>query len=1051
LLFLPFNCCATSFWDNLSGCLNNPCNCGLGTRYEQWNGQALNKGDQNTYCPPWNKQAGRDDHTCLANTPYPTKFTQWYLSHCAESTPESTYFNPRIRIRNQTCNAFSCWTLSKTLNWDGECVVWPSPYAFPLLRICARMAIAANSTTQTPDDPGYTRGKHLNYEGFEENDQVIIGIDSQPIPFDRPKLCAYRDPSALDVGISLDTITVPDLMDFNPVSQPIHKTTALHPLAKVIIFLIDTAAQTGQGLLQLIGTLFDTIGSKITPDNPNVNIFKPVFSSLGAIIEKFALLVKSLIQEVGQINRVVSDYKFGCVEIPLGPFPPPYCPVIPTFVPNATTQSICITGSNGLPVSSISSAPCVVSKVINNFIRNSIRVTFDNFVPLCRNGENPLTTDKCVTLSNVGLFNSASALHTATARRDAIRPCSTSSGSAPCVNTKIPFTCSIAANGCEDGFRVVYGTKIGQTSIPSNYFFDDLSDCGSSVHINCQEIWGINTGEFVDVSLIFPAAQTASNNGDLTQSFSLKDTNQATHSFTASIVRTSYFDSSKQLQRHPNQVCIFESNIVTGCQARADASKPVVYDCSAAISGLACTNDFFTPRFIASMQSGADSTSAVVEPLSVQAPNSTTYSVNLAGYNFTSFVTDNSFIQSPFTGSHSPNPSTIYGQYKSNAAPYDSNGNATNAVYLSGLEYINGKYNIGGNYACFQPQDLVRCPINEQKCVLTNLLNSNIINCNDFTTKSALYPNLRLCQSSDTSCTSIDSISGKSGGSGITIYRCGTDSTYCYKNSLNVAVCSISMNPADRVDPSSSLGTILSDSAWYHAGLSLQYDSSIYGLRDKTAAELGLCTSIPQPTCPAITTASSSTGNATWTQASIGQNSTGTCASGFSPPGTLTRTCLANSATKQVSLESITSSTTCSALPTYCAAVTVLPDGGYQRRYSFATWPQTPLGQVATGTCAPKLISGTMVAPVYSGTQYGNPLQLEFWFSNITQPQYAAWTGTVIYTTCAKNPVTGVPEFTQLDPAYYGCYIKSPFYPYTAMIVPGVQTYYTWTYYDYGP
>jgi hypothetical protein len=238
ILCFAFDCNA-SFWDVLVGCLKNPCNCGMGDQIERWHGQDLNKGDKNLICPPWNKNGGRDGNNCLANTPYPPLFIPWHMVHCAESTTESNYFAPKIRIRNQSCNAIACWTMSTTLNWDGECLIWPTPYALPLLRICARVALPDNPKTNAPADPGYTYGKHLDFEGYEEDDEIVIGVDGKAIDFFKPKLCAYRDPSMLDFlsgGISLDGFNIPDLMDFNPIKQPFHKTKELHIIGKILLF-----------------------------------------------------------------------------------------------------------------------------------------------------------------------------------------------------------------------------------------------------------------------------------------------------------------------------------------------------------------------------------------------------------------------------------------------------------------------------------------------------------------------------------------------------------------------------------------------------------------------------------------------------------------------------------------------------------------------------------------------------------------------------------------------------------------------------------------------
>lgn len=940
LLFCIRDSQAASFWDVLDGCLTNPCNCGLGTRYEKWNGQTLDKGPQNLYCPPWNKEGGRYDNTCLANTPYPTIFVPWYLAHCAESTTESTFFSPKIRIRNQSCNLFGCWTLTKTLNWDGECVIWPTGYALPLLRICARVASPANSDTKTPEDLGYTNGKHLNFEGFEEDDDVLIGVDGQLITLEKPKLCAYRDPSILDFlsqGITLDGIDIPDLMDFNPLKQPLHKTKDLSIIAKIILFIIDSLDKLAQGLVQMLNSLFDLILP--TVDGISLNIFQPIFDLLSAIIELFADILKIVIEEYGQLNRLVSNYKFGCVELPLGPFPPPYCPTLAPFKPNPTTQSVCPLGTNGIPVTSTLENLCVVSKLKNNFIRNTIRTTFDYFIPLCMNGEDPTKTDKCVTLSNIGLFNSASALHTATARRDTIKPCSSSSSSTPCVNTSIPFSCSVTANGCEDGFRVVYAEKIGETSMPSNYFRDDLPDCGTSTNnIGCQRIWGINIGEFLDVSLLFPNVQSANDISNLTKTFSMKDTSNTTRNFTGLIPRKSYFDTISQLQLEPDQVCVFENNLLVGCETRMKVELPKAYSCNF-MSGFSCTSSYFIPKFVALMESGTDYTGAIVAPLSV---NGTTASskINLAGYDFGSFVTDDTFIQKPFSGSHSINPSSIYGTYKNNAAPYNSSGVSTNATYLYGLEYVNDKYIQGGKRVCLIPNSKPRCPLDVTNCVLTNLLNKNIVNCGDFINKGVKYPNLRLCTIADTSCSAIDSLAGINGGNGITINKCGTTvlPTYCYTNNANVSICNISTNPTDRFDPAASLGYSLSANDYYNGVsyttsgaslataaanstttnpsplLSTPYDSSLYGLRDKTAVELNLCIAIPQPTCSAITTPSASDGNATWNEASVGTESTGTCLPNLSLNSDLNplkRYCLSDAQTQTVKFDTLDANVKC--------------------------------------------------------------------------------------------------------------------------------------------
>ena len=71
-----------------------------------------------------------------------------------------------------------------------------------------------------------------------------------------------------------------------------------------------------------------------------------------------------------------------------------------------------------------------------------------------------------------------------------------------------------------------------------------------------------------------------------------------------------------------------------------------------------------------------------------------------------------------------------------NIFPVNSNGSVnTNAIYLYGLEYINNQYYVGGKRACLKNRDLDKCPKNETLCVLTNLVNSDTVNCKNFIAK----------------------------------------------------------------------------------------------------------------------------------------------------------------------------------------------------------------------------------------------------------------------------------------------------------------------------
>ncbi|WP_367364437.1 hypothetical protein [Candidatus Tisiphia endosymbiont of Nedyus quadrimaculatus] len=937
-LLIYFSKSYASFWGEVGECLSDPCNCGYNKIDETWNGSIKRTIKPNPICPPWNRRDGRDTDNCLIQFDPPEKFIGFYLHHCAERTPESSYFAPKIRIRTQSCNAFACWNQSTTLNWDGECVIWPGAYALPLLRICARVAVPAVGPTQlnkegTPADPGYTPGKHLNDVGFTEDDKPIVGDDGKP--FNRPKLCAYSDPGLVNLvsatGAHLDP------MDWNAVKQPLHKTDALHPLAKILKFLIGI--KSTMSISGLLGKLLDMIGSDNTP---GLDVIKEIVKWIGYIFEQQWLyeVAKQIVEALGALNRSVDNYQFGCVELPLGPFPPPYCPKLEQFIITPTTKRVCSKKKDGLFVQS-SNAPCVVSKLRNNLMHNVVRVSLDNLVPLCKNGEDPQKTDKCVIINSP--FASAKGLHIDTAQRDAIKKCS--DGDAKfCVNTKIPFECSVTENGCEDGFRIVYAQKVGKLSTPSSYYVDDVPDCDSKEakdKITCQEIWGINIGEFIDVNLAFPLiqGQDATSLLPLKKIFKLRD-NVDDRSFVASITINTTLDTTLEphLRRDPKSICVAEGKSLVGCEDRViDGYQILTYQCEK-FPGICLKNSYYTPQFIASIGVSddkgniVDSTNTVITPLSVtqSIAGKTEAIINLAGFNFTSFMAYISntpstiYTAMPFSGKKSMNPLTIYGNYKDDKIPYDAKTGipTTGVVYLKGLEYINGKYIQGATHGCLQLKDIDKCipGVNDTNCVLARLLESDTVDCSKFKTKSMQYLGLQICQDIHTDCNSVETIDDLK-TKGITIYKCA-NSAYCYKNNrkLDVEVCKVSVDSNNRIDPSPSLGpTINTDGKYYTAtfnrkgvlidkngtfvdkdGIPVDKDDVIVNengvfvnkkngalvyqdgtsiektaaIRDKTPQELGFCTLVPAPKCQAITTPTNASGNATWSSTEIGDPDT---------------------------------------------------------------------------------------------------------------------------------------------------------------------------------
>ncbi len=909
------------FWDAVGACFTDPCNCGDSnpTRWEDWDGQSLNKGDKNTLCPPWNKNGGRDDHTCLVKASFPGAWIGYYENLCGEETSDSTYFEPKIKVRGQQCNAVACWTTSDTLSWDGECVTLVGGYVFPLHRMCARVAMPADTDKDLPADPGYTYGQHLNFEGATKDDERIETIDGQTIIVESPKLCLYKDPSFFSIEDGFD------VMDLNPNKQSFHKTSEIHPVIRVIIFFVDNLTTFAQAPMDMISGLIDSMGGGDDEDKTTFgSVLSDIFGFLSDVIGWVGDAIVAFLEAIGQINRAVDSKIYGCVNLPMGPFPPPYCESVSPFFQVAIAQRVCQVGSDGAPVQSVETKECVVSTLRNNYIHNAIRVGYETFVPLCASGKDPTTTDKCVTIENLDSFASASVLHTMTGRKDIIKKCEDAQSGEPCVRTMIPHTCSVTANGCQDGFRVVYAKKVGSVTNSQSYYRDDLDDCPSSTSATCQQIWGVNTGEFVDVSLAFDAIQSSYDIAPLSIDFELVDKGNREAYFIGLIVRLAGYNSDYNLNQTTNEFCVVEGDIVVGCIARADAPRATVSECASnSVPGITCTSSYFSPQFVVSYNSqyktdpdsttfNTDSTSALVTPDTVYNPGSTMY-LNLAGDEFQAFVTDDTFVVKPFSGLNSPNPSSIFGVYKDNVLPVANATVNPYAVYLSGLEYINGRYALGGKNACLSYLNQEKCPDNPKLCVLTKLLNKNTVSCSTFAQKNASSGGLSTCTPSQiTSCSVTDSMS-KIGGGSISIRSC-SDGKKCYEWSVDL--CKPSTLLADRVDPAASIGLALRDDQYRDTSAStssgnpsatqVNYDPNNEALRDKTSAEMGLCVNVPQGSCGAQNNYSSQdNGYASWPGVDLGADSLGTCQPGWSPASTLTRKCIPYPDTQTFGLEPV--------------------------------------------------------------------------------------------------------------------------------------------------
>jgi hypothetical protein len=828
----------------------------------------------NDLYPPYARDKGRKG--CLDKS-RPGDWDVWYNHHCAEATGESNGYEPKIKVRKQTCTLAGCWTDQKSLGWDGQCVMWASNLGFPPLRYCARVAVK--------DDPGYTVNKYLDSKGDTQNDPVYTAEDGTTFNLELPKLCAYQDPSGLE--------TLIDIVDIDPLHAPFHKTDQVHPLADMIITALANSVPMSAVVRQFLQvTEADSLGEDFVDAMTFI---------LGGWFETgFTTLLDAIKKEL-KMNRIVND-NLGCVNIPLRSGPECFCPFLTKPTVKSNIQEICRTLNDGTIEKSTMASPCVVAKdnmVVNNLIKNSIRVGYNQYLPICEDDVDPSTTTACVKISfgATGSLTAPSIVHTGTNKKDIIPKCDASLSQQPCVQTKLAKT----------EYRVAYGVKSGTFTQRLESFAEDtgLSDCvsASSTNAMCQRIIGVNAGDFQDVQLNFLDTEPTYTTSELSSNFTVLDAYNNAKQFQATIVREQTEITTVGITQQPNQICVFEGTSkakLIGCKTRTDSlPKPSVYACDSPQSKFSCSPDYFKPKIVVELKSGTDSTQGVVEVENIYSPT-VQNNVNLAGFDYSTFVTDGNYTKIPFDVPPAVDPKTIYGNYTPTGInPLDNNCARNNTLsYLSGLEYCNGKYSLGGKKICLSGFSVESCNDNKNNCVLTSLANNNIVSCKSFVNNYfPKYPGLRKCSATDNSTYPvIDSMPNKSGGAAISIRECnGSVKYYCYDHTDDL--CTPTFKPSDRVQPAySGAGTeVLADTDYFEIQktcstpsdpntCSYNYDQDLQTVRDKTEIEHGLCGEVPQLKCTAIDDIAgnnAANGFAKWIETEVGEEADGSCITGY--------------------------------------------------------------------------------------------------------------------------------------------------------------------------
>jgi len=604
-----------SFLSSLAACFENPCSCGYSNRTETWgpdnntmkelsfNSYDYNNPDAtdffpttaasdaskiftaktwpitnsvepNTLCGPYNRYDGRDG--CLVQFDMPNEIIGInYRVYCAEALPTQDFTNPRIRVRMQACDIFSCFTETTTLNGaSAECVTWPTQYGVPTIRFCARIAVNNMTPSTNPDgtpildangnqvlsympDHGYYL-HFLDTNGFPRPD---VGIQSPGGTYTAylPKICLYEDPSVVEGLLDWSEAYRCSNVDYNDTSignQPLQISAGTDDCKSSTISLgsfMGGGAQNnvvetqyffnGPGKADYAGytSLYMHFTSAMTNSVPAAGTGDFTKSYQGWV-QDFVVNRKPSPSNSG---IAMQGNSLGCVFLPLGPFPPPFCQVLTPVPPTVSIQPICAqevsidtsSGSAimGLAQSTIAS-PCVRSSVRNNFINNSIRASLDNIVPICSsptvntmstNGTTPPVTS-CVNIYPTGY--SAALIHTI--YNDELPLCSNSAPTdgIPCILTTLSVpACSTCTS---HNFRIVYGlmTSISSGLAQINGYPEDIDNTVNCSSTNksfpCAAVYGINIGQYNDFTFNIPTSVDPTNASCYISgaSFSLTDT-----------------------------------------------------------------------------------------------------------------------------------------------------------------------------------------------------------------------------------------------------------------------------------------------------------------------------------------------------------------------------------------------------------------------------------------------------------------------------------------------------------------------------------------------
>ena len=198
--------------------------------------------------------------------------------------------------------------------------------------------------------------------------------------------------------------------------------------------------------------------------------------------------------------------------------------------------------------------------------------------------------------------------------KDLIRKCPANPGSAgyPCAETTMPASSSWTHGGVTyNGYRLIY-------AIGSDFRFEQLKgyvykdkngtrypECSSNTDSRCIKLYGINKGQYRDMTLSFPAVENGYNIADKSTSHNFTIL-QHNRNVTLRVKRQ--LDEDNEVG--PEDLCLYEGDRLIACQDRIAPPKPEIFACNH--SNVSCSSTHFEPKIIASISSAGDNTKGIV-------------------------------------------------------------------------------------------------------------------------------------------------------------------------------------------------------------------------------------------------------------------------------------------------------------------------------------------------------------------------------------------------------------------------------------------------------